>query len=63
MGSEGETLPDHVGMPLGEEYGGATYFMLETHYDNPAMHKDILDSSGSKDKILYHTRVYIIGCL
>ena len=46
MGSEGETLPDHVGMPLGEEYGGATYFMLETHYDNPAMHKDILDSSG-----------------
>ena len=35
-------------MPLGEEYGGATYFMLETHYDNPAMHKDILDSSGNK---------------
>ena len=46
VGSEGEMLPDHVGMPLGEEFGGATYFMLETHYDNPAMHKNIIDSSG-----------------
>ena len=33
-------------MPLGEEYGGATYFLLETHYDNPSMHQNILDSSG-----------------
>merc|ERR550532_42389 len=53
IGSEGETLPDHVGMPLGEEYGGATYFMLETHYDNPAVHKDILDSSGLR---IYYTK-------
>lgn len=27
--------PEHVGFPLGEEHGGATYFMLEIHYDNP----------------------------
>ena len=47
VGSEGETLPNHVGMPLGEEYGGATYFLLETHYDNPSIHQNILDSSGS----------------
>ena len=33
-------------MPLGEEYGGATYFLLETHYDNPSIHQNILDSSG-----------------
>lgn len=39
VGSEGETLPGHVGIPLGEEFGGGTYFMLETHYDNPGMHR------------------------
>jgi len=33
-------------MPLGEGFGGATYFMLETHYDNPAFHKDLVDTSG-----------------
>jgi hypothetical protein len=48
VGSEGEILPEHVGMPLGEGFGGATYFMLETHYDNPAFHKDLTDTSGSK---------------
>jgi hypothetical protein len=47
VGSDGEILPEHVGMPLGEPFGGATYFMLETHYDNPAMHKDLVDTSGS----------------
>lgn len=31
----GEMLPEHVGIPLGEEHGGASYFMLEIHYDNP----------------------------
>ena len=46
MGSEGETLPDHVGIPLGEEHGGATYFMLETHYDNPTRHQNVVDHSG-----------------
>ena len=46
MGSSGETLPDHVGMPIGEKYGGATYFMLETHYDNPSKDKDLVDTSG-----------------
>lgn len=34
-------------MPLGEEYGGATYFLLETHYDNPSMHQDVIDNSGN----------------
>ena len=49
IGSDGEILPDHVGMPIGEEYGGATYFMLETHYDNPSMDKDLIDTSGILD--------------
>jgi len=33
-------------MPIGENFGGATYFMLETHYDNPGLHKDLVDKSG-----------------
>lgn len=32
-------FPDHVGVPLGEEHGGATYFMLEIHYNNPNLRK------------------------
>ena len=39
-------------MPIGEEYGGATYFMLETHYDNPSKDKDLVDTSGMLLKIL-----------
>ncbi|KAK8718834.1 hypothetical protein OTU49_017512, partial [Cherax quadricarinatus] len=35
VGGEGEMYPDHAGLPLGEEHGGATYFLMETHYDNP----------------------------
>ena len=54
VGSEGEILPEHVGMPLGEGFGGATYFMLETHYDNPAFHKDLVDTSGTKCAYLQH---------
>ena len=35
----GEILPDRAGFPMGEEYGGVTYFMMETHYDNPFLKK------------------------
>lgn len=44
-------LPDHVGSPLGENHGGATYFMLEIHYDNPE-----LKTCKSLDTYL-HTRL------
>ncbi|CAL8126017.1 unnamed protein product [Orchesella dallaii] len=45
VGSEGEMLPSHVGSPLGQEHGGATYFMTETHYENLG-HEATTDSSG-----------------
>lgn len=66
VGSEGETLPDNVGIPLGENFGGATYFMLETHYDNPAMHQDLIDNSGIRiyytDQIREHdTGMLLVG--
>ncbi|CAH2092791.1 unnamed protein product [Euphydryas editha] len=43
-GSKGEFLPENVGIPLGEK-GGISYYMLEVHYDNQALH-DFLDNSG-----------------
>ncbi|KAK8384812.1 hypothetical protein O3P69_014395 [Scylla paramamosain] len=46
IGSEGEMLPPNVGIPLGEEHGGASYFMLEIHYDNPDLMPGVVDSSG-----------------
>lgn len=44
MGSKGEFLPHNVGIPLGEK-GGISFYMLEIHYDNQALH-EVLDSSG-----------------
>ena len=40
IGSAGEWYPEHVGLPL---HSG--FYMLEVHYDNPAMRR-LVDSSG-----------------
>ena len=63
VGSEGEVLPEHTGMPLGEEWGGATYFMLETHYDNPALHAPLIDSSGLRIRYTPKLRQYDTGMM
>nr|CAD7415206.1 unnamed protein product [Timema cristinae] len=44
IGSQGEMFPSHVGLPLAEDHR-STFFMLETHYDNP-MFRSAVDSSG-----------------
>lgn len=46
VGSEGVLLSDHVGLPMGEDYGGANYYVLQVHYDNPKLKKGVVDSSG-----------------
>ncbi|XP_037094881.1 DBH-like monooxygenase protein 1 [Pollicipes pollicipes] len=46
VGGSGERLPPGVGIPLREEYGGATYVMAEIHYDNPSVQAGVVDSSG-----------------
>ncbi|KAG0721914.1 MOXD1 1 [Chionoecetes opilio] len=46
IGGKGEMFPLNAGFPVGEEHGGATYFMMETHYDNPNMRRGVVDSSG-----------------
>ncbi|CAL8126013.1 unnamed protein product [Orchesella dallaii] len=45
VGSGGEMFPKHVGAPLGQPHGGATYFMIEMHYENP-QGETKRDSSG-----------------
>ncbi|XP_049950240.1 MOXD1 homolog 1-like isoform X1 [Schistocerca serialis cubense] len=47
IGSTGELLPQHVGLPLSD----SSYFMLEVHYDNPSFHTG-RDSSGVR---VFHT--------
>ncbi|XP_069165930.1 MOXD1 homolog 1-like isoform X2 [Procambarus clarkii] len=51
IGGEGDLYPENVGLPLGEEYEGATYFLKEIHYDNPDLKQDIVDASGLR--VLY----------
>ncbi|XP_028171043.1 MOXD1 homolog 1-like [Ostrinia furnacalis] len=52
IGSKGEYLPENVGIPVGER-SGVSYYMLEVHYDNQALH-EVLDSSGIR---VYYTPV------
>ncbi|XP_071439423.1 MOXD1 homolog 1-like [Hetaerina americana] len=61
IGSQGEFLPEHVGLPLAEEET-VTYFMLEIHYDNPSFNK-IHDSSGVRIHYTDHLRKYDGGIL
>ncbi|XP_025190486.1 MOXD1 homolog 1-like [Melanaphis sacchari] len=48
MGSDGQFLPDHIGVPIG---GREMYYMLEVHYDNPTL-KKVMDNSGVR---VYYT--------
>lgn len=52
IGSEGEMLPDNVGFPLGEDHGGSTYLLFQTHYDNARYARDIAVEWGMK---IYYT--------
>ncbi|XP_036334725.1 MOXD1 homolog 1-like [Rhagoletis pomonella] len=44
IGSTGQFLPHHVGIPVGGKQG-AKYYMLEIHYDNPQA-QQMVDHSG-----------------
>ncbi|XP_060769945.1 DBH-like monooxygenase protein 1 homolog [Neoarius graeffei] len=45
IGGEGFTYPPHVGMSIGTA-ADPVYVLLEVHYDNPALQRRIVDSSG-----------------
>jgi len=46
LGNPGYRIADHVGLPLGQKFGGATYYRLEVHYDNPSLMSGFVDDSG-----------------
>ncbi|XP_069946728.1 MOXD1 homolog 1 [Cherax quadricarinatus] len=63
VGSQGEMYPETTGLPLGEEYSGATYFLMETHYDNPSLQPGIVDSSGLRIFYTENLRQYDAGVI
>ena len=64
IGSPGEKLPAHIGLPIGENHGGATYFVLQTHYNNTSKN-EVTDSSGFyyTDTIILSTKRRTIGAI
>lgn len=65
-GGWGDVLPGHIGAPGGEPHGGADYFLLETHYDNPDLKPGVLDNSGMRvyytDRLRPHdSGVFLVG--
>jgi len=52
---QGFTFPPEAGYPLDPNNSGSRYFMLETHYTNPAQRPEVRDSSGIK--IYYTTKL------
>ncbi|GFU45377.1 DBH-like monooxygenase protein 1 [Nephila pilipes] len=61
VGGEDIVLPEHVGLPL--EPSPGKYYMMEVHYDNPNLIKDVVDHSGFR---IYYTsmlRKYDAGTL
>ena len=46
LGGESFHFPREAGYPVGEEHGGATYYMFEVHYENPGRTGGIVDNSG-----------------
>lgn len=63
LGGEAFAFPEEAGYPVGEEHGGATYYMMEVHYDNPGQHSGIIDSSGLEILLTPNLRKYDSGLM
>ncbi len=50
-----------MGYPIGEETGKDEYFMLEVHYDNPQVLKNVQFRTGVD--ILYTDKLRFVGAL
>lgn len=62
IGASGQFLPEHIGIPIGGNKGGAKYYMLEVHYDNPRA-KRVLDHSGFRMHYTRHVRQHDAGMM
>lgn len=56
-------MPDNVGIPLHEEHGGSTFFLLEVHYDNPSLNEGVTDNSGLRMYLTPNVRENDAGIL
>ena len=63
LGGEAFSFPPEAGYPVGEDHGGATYYMFEVHYDNPGQHSGIIDSSGLEILLTPKLRQYDSGLM
>ncbi|XP_023931836.1 DBH-like monooxygenase protein 1 isoform X2 [Lingula anatina] len=62
VGGEAQVYPENVGYPFGGE-GDPTFILLETHYDNPALRNDYVDSSGVRFTFVPRRRQYDAGIM
>lgn len=60
-GSQGEWLPEHVGLPIAEHQEGS-YYMLEVHYNN-RLGREVVDSSGVRLHLTPNVRKMEAGIL
>lgn len=66
--NKGFTFPSEAGYPMNRA-GGAKFFMLETHYDNPNLQSGIVDHSGlrlfytSQLRYDWHSFILFFICL
>lgn len=62
MGAKIFSYPRETGLPIGGK-GFNKYVMLEVHYNNPKLIKDIVDSSGIEFVITNHVRTFDAGII
>ncbi|XP_013388237.1 DBH-like monooxygenase protein 1 homolog [Lingula anatina] len=62
IGSGEFRYPPHVGQPFGGE-GDPTFLILETHYDNPAKRRGVIDSSGLRLTFIPRRRQFDAGII
>jgi len=62
IGGQAFEFPDNVGFPLGSA-GDPTFWVMETHYDNPGLRSDYIDNSGIRLTLTSEIRQYDAGVM
>lgn len=60
VGANGEAFPEDVGIPIGE---GQRWLVMQMHYYNPKMRKDVYDSSGLRVHVTNELRPVDAGIM
>jgi len=62
IGGTAYDFPSHVGLPVGTD-ADPSFFILETHYDNPEVRSDFVDNSGLRLIVTSQLRQHDAGIL